>query len=130
MTNFNIRGDNTAEKELEKNTNIQTGDTITYHGTHQEEFLQYKVVEGYEGEKTLKLVDSYAHQNGDYDINKNNDYNTDNEDSDSDDSQSGGKKRKTNRRKTNRRKTNRRKTNRRKTNRRKTNRRKTNRRKR
>ena len=128
MKNYNI-SEGTAEDELANNPDIKAGDTITYISNNQGDYLKYKVVEGSEGERTLKLIDSYAHQMGDYDIDtENNGYNTD-EEKDSQDSQSGGKRRKTNKRKTNKRKTNKRKTNKRKTNKRKTNKRKTNKRK-
>ena len=110
MENYTI-SEGTAEYELANNPKIKAGDTITFAPGNQAEYLKYKVVEGSEGERTLKLIDSYAHQMGYYDIDTadNNGYNTDNEENDSQDSQSGGKKRKTNKRKTNKRKTNKRK---------------------
>jgi hypothetical protein len=125
MVNYNI-SEGTAEDELATNPDIKTGDTITYISNNQAGYLKYKVVVGSEGERTLKLIDSYAHQMGDYDIDTdNNGYNTDEEEKDSQNSQSGGKRRKTNKRKNNnKRKTNKRKTNKRKTNKRKTNKRK------
>jgi len=125
MKNYNI-SEGTAEDELANNPDIKAGDTITYISNNQGDYLKYKVVEGSEGERTLKLIDSYAHQMGDYDIDTdNNGYNTDEEEKDSQNSQSGGKRRKTNKRKTNKRKTNKRKTNKRKrNNKRKTNKRK------
>jgi len=120
MKNYNI-SEGTAEDELANNPDIKAGDTITYISNNQGDYLKYKVVEGSEGERTLKLIDSYAHQMGYYDIDTdNNGYNTDKE-KDSQDSQSGGR-RKTNKRKTNKRKNN----NKRKTNKRKTNKRKRN----
>jgi hypothetical protein len=131
MTNFTVSEGQSVREELETNPDIKVGDTIEYITNNQQGYQKYKVILGDEGEKSLKLIDSYDHQMGLYDYDSDNDNDTDSEDSQDDAEKSGGKKRRTHKRrkshkknKTHKRKTHKRKTHKRKTHKRKTHKRK------
>uniref|UniRef100_A0A6C0DS68 Uncharacterized protein n=1 Tax=viral metagenome TaxID=1070528 RepID=A0A6C0DS68_9ZZZZ len=91
MTNYSVyEGEGkSVQSELETNDKIVVGDTISYLTNNQMGYESYRVVLDDNGNKALKLIDSYDHQMGviDYD--------------DDDDEQNGGKKKakKTNKKK-------------------------------
>jgi hypothetical protein len=108
MTNFIVgEGNGTVRQELETNPDIKVGDTIEYISNNQQGYEKYKVILE-DGEKSLKLIDSFDHQMGLYD------YDSDDEHDDSKPNLKGGK-RKTHKRKTHKRKTHKRKNHKRKT---------------
>ena len=91
MTNFTVNeGEGSVREELKNNPDIKVGDTIEYISNNQMGYEKYKVILGANGEKSLKLIDSYDHQMGLYNDN-------DTEDTDDEDKY-GGKRRKTNKR--------------------------------
>jgi len=68
MTNFTVyEGNGTVREELESNPDIKIGDTIEYLSNNQQGYEKYEVILGDDGEKSLKLIDSYDHQMGYYD---------------------------------------------------------------
>ena len=129
MTNFTVGEGQSVREELETNPDIKVGDTISYIPNNQQGYQKYKVILGDEGEKSLKLIDSYDHQIGFYDYDSDDNNDTDSEDSQDDAEKSGGKKRKSHKRTNKRRRSHKRKTHKRKTHKRKTHKRKTHKRK-
>ena len=57
---------NTVWSELKINYNIVLGDTIEYISNNQMGYEKYKVILDENGNKTLKLIDSYDIQMGFY----------------------------------------------------------------
>jgi hypothetical protein len=49
------------DTELRTNKKINVGDTIEYSSNNGMTYMKYLIVTGKNGEKTLKLVDSFCH---------------------------------------------------------------------
>ena len=105
MTNYEVAegSGRSIQSELETNPNIVVGDTIAYISNNQQGYTKHLVILDANGNKALKLIDSYDHQMGDIEY-------------DEDEINGGNKrKRKTAKRKAAKRKTAKRKTAKRKT---------------
>jgi len=51
----------TIDSELRTNKKINVGDTIEYSSNNGMTYMKYLIVKDKNGEKTLKLVDSFCH---------------------------------------------------------------------
>ena len=51
----------TIDSELRTNEKINVGDTIEYLSNNSMTYMKYLIVKDKNGEKTLKLVDSFCH---------------------------------------------------------------------
>ena len=58
---------NSVQNKLKTTPNIAVGDTVEYITNNQMGYEKYKVILNENGEKKLKLIDSYDHQMGLYD---------------------------------------------------------------
>jgi len=85
MTNYRIGEGQSPYEEFETNTKIVVGDTIEHTPNNQQGYAKYKVVLNEDGEKELKMIDSYDHQMGMYDY-------SDNEENEEDDNTVLGKR--------------------------------------
>jgi hypothetical protein len=67
MTNYEVveGSGRSVRSELETNPDIVVGDTIAYISNNQQGYEKYRVISGADGNKSLKLIDSYDHQMGD-----------------------------------------------------------------
>ena len=67
MTNYEVAegSGRSIQSELETNPNIVVGDTIAYISNNQQGYTKHLVILDADGNKSLKLIDSYDHQMGD-----------------------------------------------------------------